>query len=201
MHYYQSVPAAQLHVRGKESTREALLGAVDELVAERGWSACSLQAVTRRAGLTTGAVYSTFGSRGGLLAAAMLRRTEAVMSLPAGEGELAAAVAAYAGNYWDAAHSEAGLQLLSAQLDLMRLASTDAFVSATIQSSYAELVETLIDDFERRGLTAGRARPVDVVRRLVGVLQGLTLQNFAMRAGIPREEFIAAALAVVGVTE
>jgi AcrR family transcriptional regulator len=171
---------------------------VEELVDERGWSACSLQAITRRAGLTTGAVYSTFGSRGGLLAAAMLRRSEAANSLPAGDGDLAAAVAGYAGNYWDATNSAEGMQLLSAQLDLMRLANTDPSVSVAIQSAYAELLETLVADLVSRGYDDANIRPVDAARRLVGVLQGLTLQNFALNAGIERDEFVAAALGAVG---
>ena len=186
--------------RGKESTREALLDAVDELLAERGWSACSLQAVTRRAGLTTGAVYSTFGSRGALLAAAMLRRTEAAASLPAHEADLVGAVTAYAGSYWDATQNEEGRQLLTTQLDLMRLANTDPSISAALQASYVELLDTLVADLRRRGFSGRRIKPADAARRLVGVLQGLTLQNFACDARIPREDFVASALAAVGVT-
>src|SRR3954454_8137869 len=81
--------------RGRADTRERLLAAVGELRADRGWPACSLQAVPRRAGLTTGAVYSTFGSRGALLAAWMVRRVER-FDLPADEPELAGAVTAFA---------------------------------------------------------------------------------------------------------
>src|SRR3982751_1595737 len=94
-----SESSAAARLRGRTSTRERLLQAVDELHAERGWTACSLQAVARRAGLTTGAVYSTFGSRGALLAAWMVRRVED-QGLPEDEPDLRRAVEAFARGYY-----------------------------------------------------------------------------------------------------
>jgi AcrR family transcriptional regulator len=50
-------------------TRQRLLAAAMSEVAERGMAGASLDAIAARAGLTKGAVYSTFGSRAELLLA------------------------------------------------------------------------------------------------------------------------------------
>lgn len=48
-------------------TRAALIEAAFQLVAERGFSAASLEAIAARAGLTKGAIYSNFKSRAELI--------------------------------------------------------------------------------------------------------------------------------------
>ena len=54
-----------------EETRAALLAAAERLVAEGGPAALSVRAVANAAGTTTRAVYSLFGSKDGLLVAAL----------------------------------------------------------------------------------------------------------------------------------
>ena len=56
-----------------ESTRVALLSAAERIVAEGGPGALSVRAVAARAGTTTRAVYSLFGSKDGLLVQALAR--------------------------------------------------------------------------------------------------------------------------------
>src|SRR5438045_2832942 len=53
--------------RGREETRRRLLDAAAEHLARVGYESASLAAIARSAGLTTGAVYSTFGSKRELL--------------------------------------------------------------------------------------------------------------------------------------
>lgn len=185
-------------LRGRASTRLKLLEAVDELQAERGWTACTLQAITRRAGLTTGAVYSTFGSRGALLAAAMVRRSEGFAGLPAGEHDLVEAVAAYARLYWVTTEHAAGVELFTMQLDLIRLAHDDEALAEALREGYDMLLHRLVKDLEALGREAAEPSPVEVARRLVGVLQGLTIQKLAFGAAPSEESFVEAALAVVG---
>jgi AcrR family transcriptional regulator len=50
------------------ATRERVAAAALALVAEGGWAALSVAAVARRAGISTGAVYRHFGSKGELCA-------------------------------------------------------------------------------------------------------------------------------------
>jgi AcrR family transcriptional regulator len=183
-------------VRGRQSTREALLDAVDALTAERGWSACSLQAVARRAGLTTGAVYSTFGSRAALLVAAMLRRTESVAGLPADEPELAAAVAGYARTYWAGTRDDAGRNLITAQLDLLRVAATEPDLSEALARAHESFLEDLAAQAAARGASGDALLRV---RRMVAVLQGLTLQHVVLGVDVSEDEFVTAAQLAVGV--
>ena len=53
------------------ASRERLLDAAIELIAERGYSASSVEALCRRAGVAKTALYWHFGNKEGLLAAAM----------------------------------------------------------------------------------------------------------------------------------
>ncbi|HET6950857.1 MAG TPA: TetR/AcrR family transcriptional regulator [Acidimicrobiales bacterium] len=54
------------------STRDRLLWAAYELLITRGYDATTVQAVARRAGLTTGAIYANFGGKQDLMAQAVL---------------------------------------------------------------------------------------------------------------------------------
>src|SRR4029453_17175780 len=54
------------------STRDRLLTAAYELLITNGYQASTLQAVARRAGLTTGAIYAHFGGKQELMAHAGL---------------------------------------------------------------------------------------------------------------------------------
>jgi AcrR family transcriptional regulator len=51
----------------RQRTRDALIEAAFQLVAERGFAAASLEAIAARAGLTKGAIYSNFQNRADLL--------------------------------------------------------------------------------------------------------------------------------------
>ena len=193
--------AADRAPRRRTDTRDRLLGAVDELLAERGWTACTLQAVARRAGLTTGAVYSTFGSRGALLAASMLRRVDSAASLPPDEPDLARAVATYARTYYATTETAEGIQLVTTQLDLLRLAHTDEPLSEALREGYEQLLERLVADLDARGAAVPGVTSVELAQRLVGVLQGLTLHKIAHLGDITERTFVDAALAAVGAVQ
>ncbi|GGN22771.1 TetR/AcrR family transcriptional regulator [Streptomyces fuscichromogenes] len=55
----------------KARSRQALLDAARELAAKEGYQACSVDAVATLAGLTSGAIYSIFGGKRQLFAAAL----------------------------------------------------------------------------------------------------------------------------------
>ncbi|MFN2538581.1 MAG: TetR family transcriptional regulator [Mycobacteriales bacterium] len=181
--------------RGRTETRAALLDALDELLAERGWAACSLQAIVRRAGLTTGAVYSTFGSRGALIAAAMLRRAEPLLDLPKA-GTLKAAVTAYARTYRRTGAEPEGRNLIVGQLDLVRLAVQDRALAGDLRAAQAELIARLA-----RGLAGHGCQDADAAAlRMLAVLQGLTLQQVMSDFALPERVFVDAALNAVGLS-
>lgn len=185
-----------LRPRGRPDTRERLLEAVGELRAERGWAACSLQAVAHRAGLTTGAVYSTFGSRGALLAAWMVRRVEND-GLPADEPDLRRAVAAFARGYYASGHEAEGIELVTMQLDLVRLAGTDEPLAEALHDGYQQLLDELVAGLEARGARTDGITTAQLARRLVGVLQGLLIQTIGFSAPVTEQDFVDAALAVI----
>ena len=190
-------PSTAQRPRGRVETRERLLEAVGELRAERGWAACSLQAVARRAGLTTGAVYSTFGSRGALLAAWMVRRVENY-GLPADEPDLRRAVAAFARGYYASGQDPEGVELVTMQLDLVRLAGTDEPLAEALREGFEQLLDELVAGLDARGLDVAGLTTAQVAQRLVGVLQGLLIQKIGFSAAVTEDDFVDAALATTG---
>lgn len=192
-----SEPSRAARPRGRAGTRERLLEAVGELQAERGWTACSLQAVARRAGLTTGAVYSTFGSRGALLAAWMVRRVESY-GLPSDEPDPAPAVAAFARSYYASTQDAEGVQLVTMQLDLVRLAATDQALAEALRDGFEQLLEELVAGLDARGAQVAGLTTPQLARRLVAVLQGLLIQRIGFSAPVTEQDFVDAALAVIG---
>ncbi|MCW2545508.1 MAG: hypothetical protein JWM40_3060 [Frankiales bacterium] len=183
--------------RGRPDTRERLLDAVTALRSERGWAACTLQAVARHAGLTTGAVYSTFGSRGALLAAWMVRRVE-TFGLPDDEPGLEGAVTAFARGYWQQTQDPEGIELVTMQLDLVRLGATDPLLAEALREGFDQLLSGLITGLEARGASVPNLTRPQVARRMVGVLQGLLMQHIGFSADVTEQDFVDAALAAVG---
>lgn len=191
-----SEPSSPARHRGRVGTRERLLAAVGELQAERGWTACSLQAVARRAGLTTGAVYSTFGSRGALLAAWMVDQVEP-HGLPDDEPDLARAVAAFARDHYAATQDAEGLEFITMQLDLVRLAKADPPLAEALHAGYEQLMEVLVGSLDARGAQVDGLTTLEVARRLVAVLSGLVIQTVGFSAPVTERDFVDAALAVI----
>lgn len=62
---YRRTPAVQARLDGQ---RAALVGAAADLLAERGYAACSVAAVAQRAGIAAGTVYKHFDSKAELVA-------------------------------------------------------------------------------------------------------------------------------------
>jgi TetR/AcrR family transcriptional regulator, repressor for uid operon len=72
---------------GGEDTRERLLDAAAEVFAERGYERAGVAEIARRAGLTTGAIYSRYSGKAELLLDAIDQRThDAIRQLLGGGG-------------------------------------------------------------------------------------------------------------------
>ncbi len=69
----QDAPQPAGETRGGAETRQRLVESALEVFAERGYHAATLSEIAAGAGLTTGAVYSTFGSKKALLVAVCQR--------------------------------------------------------------------------------------------------------------------------------
>src|SRR3977135_4036826 len=61
--------------------RDAMLDAAEELAVEGGVKAVTLRAVSERAGISNGAIYHAFGSRGGLVGRAWVRAARRFLAL------------------------------------------------------------------------------------------------------------------------
>jgi AcrR family transcriptional regulator len=98
--------------------RDTVLGAVDDLVRSRGWSATTMADVAAAAGVSRQTLYNEFGSRTAVVEAYVAREIEAIV------GQVVAAVRADAG---DAHHA-----LREAFALFLRLASDEPVVQVIV---------------------------------------------------------------------
>ncbi|MEV7847125.1 TetR/AcrR family transcriptional regulator [Streptomyces cyaneofuscatus] len=169
----------------KERNRRALLDAAFHVVSRDGHRA-RLDEIAERAGLTTGAVYSLFGSKSGLLGALVTdylqpHYEEIEQAIPA-DADLVGAVDAFARYYrrtCDAADAPADQSL---QFTLLGMALHDAEVGPRLAASVQAEESRLIALFAGRRhegalVTEGQAHRLTTALRavLIGLSQGVLL--------------------------
>ncbi|WP_018548884.1 TetR/AcrR family transcriptional regulator [Streptomyces sp. LaPpAH-108] len=169
----------------KERNRRALLDAAFEVVSRDGYRA-RLEEIAERAELTTGAVYSLFGSKNGLIVALVADHLrpyyeEIEQAVPAGL-DLLEAVDAFARHYrrgCDAPDARAGLSL---QITLLDMALHDPELGARLAASVRAQESHLVALFAGRPYKGGivtlcQARRLTTALRalFVGLGQGVTL--------------------------
>jgi AcrR family transcriptional regulator len=155
----------------REATREAILAAANQQLAEGGYASASVQAIARRAGVATGTVYRHFPSKGELFAEAFRRASArelaVVAELTADDGRparerLAAAAEAFARRAL--AEPTRAYALLAEPVDPAVEAERLAF-----RRGYRDVFAAAIDE----GVGAGELPPQDartVGAALVGAL-------------------------------
>ncbi|MEU6590495.1 TetR/AcrR family transcriptional regulator [Streptomyces sp. NPDC046881] len=169
----------------KERNRRALLDAAFQVVSRDGYRA-RLEEIAERAELTTGAIYSLFGSKNGLVVALVadyLRPyyEEFEQAVPA-ELDLLEAVDAFARYYrrsCDAPDARSGLSLQITLLD-MALHDPDlgARLAASVRAQESHLVALFTGRAHRGGVvTEHQAQRLTTALRalFVGLSQGVTL--------------------------
>ncbi|MBL0801083.1 TetR/AcrR family transcriptional regulator [Streptomyces albidoflavus] len=183
----------------KERNRRALLDAALEVVSRDGYRA-RLDEIVARAGLTTGAVYSLFGSKNGLVVALAddhLRPQYEKMgqAVPAGLG-LLGAVDAFARHYRRGLDAPDARSALSLQVTLLDMALHDPELGARLAASVREQEDQLVALFAGRPHAGGTVTPHQA-RRLTTALRALLT---GLGQGVPLglapdadEEFFAAA--------
>jgi AcrR family transcriptional regulator len=188
------VPRAE----AKERNRRALLDAARRIVAKDGHRA-RLDEITEQAGLTTGAVYSLFGSKNGLLAALVTEHVDPYydrieQAVPA-DLDLLNAVEAVARHYRHLGEDPDALGHLSFEISLQDTALRDPDLQARLAASVREQQERLTTLFTGRThhgttLTRRQAQRLATALRtlLVGLVQGVVL-GLAEQAS---EEYVAA---------
>ncbi|MGV9791275.1 TetR/AcrR family transcriptional regulator [Streptomyces sp. NPDC003435] len=169
----------------KERNRRALLDAAFQVVSRDGHQA-RLDEVAARAGLTTGAVYSLFGSKNGLVLALVtdyLRPyyEEIEQAVPA-ELDLLDAVEAFARHARRGCDAPDARAALSLQITALDMALHDPDLGARLAASVRSQENQLAELFAGRTHDGGVVTP-DQARRLVtalrallvGLTQGVTL--------------------------
>lgn len=166
------------------ATRERLLGAAEDLLAERGYAGTGVAAVARAAEVATGTVYRHFGGREELLGEVYRRRSERELALAAGAmgdrsrpaaERLAAAVEAFA------RRALAGPVLASAMI----AEPVDAAVEEerlAFRRGYRDLLARVLED----GIAAGELPPQDAETSaacLVGAIGEALVGPLAARDG------------------
>ncbi|MES4901809.1 MULTISPECIES: TetR/AcrR family transcriptional regulator [unclassified Streptomyces] len=169
----------------KERNRRALLDAAFEIVSRDGYRA-RLEEIAERAELTTGAVYSLFGSKSGLVVALVTdylrpHYEEVEQAIPA-EMDLLEAVDAFARHYRRSCDAPDALPALSLQITLLDMALHDPELGSRLAASVRTQESHLVALFTGRShngrvVTSHQAqRLVTALRALfVGLTQGVLL--------------------------
>jgi AcrR family transcriptional regulator len=169
----------------KERNRRALLDSARRIVARDGHRA-RLDEITEQAGLTTGAVYSLFGSKNDLLAALVTEHIgphfdRIEQAVPA-DLHLLDAVEAVARHYVHIGEDPDALRQLSLEISLQDTALRDPDLQARLAASVQEQQERLATLFTGRhhhgtALTRRQAQRLATPLRalLVGFVQGVVL--------------------------
>ncbi|MFZ3495000.1 TetR/AcrR family transcriptional regulator [Streptomyces sp. 5.8] len=198
----QRTPQAQR----KSESRARLIDAAADLFARKGFHAVSAEAVAEAAGRTTGALYSHFGGKEGLLLALLEVWQERT------SGELAAEIAA--GDPTDPAvhfsamwgsltrpHPEHDDSWLLLETELWLHAARGPLIGDRLAQRYAEvraqLGEGLADWAEATGTPLTRT-PEETGALVLGILLGLAMQHRLEPRAVPDGLVVDALGAVLG---
>ncbi|MGW9497802.1 TetR/AcrR family transcriptional regulator [Streptomyces prasinus] len=191
----------------KERNRRALLDAAFQVVSRDGYRA-KLDEIAERADLTTGAVYSLFGSKNGLVLALVADHLrpyyeEIEQAVPAGL-DLLEAVDAFARYYRRSCDGPDALSHLSLQFTLLDMALYDPELRSRLAMSIRSQEEHLVALFTGRPhsggvVTARQARRLTIALRalFVGLGQGVPL---GLAPGADEQYFADAARALASGT-
>ncbi|MEV5198749.1 TetR/AcrR family transcriptional regulator [Streptomyces sp. NPDC053720] len=168
----------------KERNRRALLDAAFQVVSRDGYRA-RLEEIAERADVTTGAIYSLFGSKNGLVVAVVAdylrpHYEEIERAVPAGLG-LLEAVDAFARHYRRMCDALDALPRLSLQITLLDMALHDRDLGSRLAESIRAQEAHLIAVFTGRSHNGGTVTPQQA-QRLATALRALFV---GLGQGIP----------------
>ncbi|MER7083453.1 transcriptional regulator, TetR family [Saccharopolyspora kobensis] len=190
--------------QAKEDNRRALLDAAFEVVSRDGYRA-KLEDIAARAELTTGAIYSLFGSKNGLVVALVADRlqphyAEIEQAVP-GELDLIAAVGAFARHQRRSCDAPDALSVQSLQLTLLDMALHDPGLAAQLAETVRAQENHLVELFTGRahdGSTVTRHQAERLTTALRALFVGLTQGvNLGLAPGADEQYFADAACALV----
>lgn len=201
----QQVPRTPQAQR-KSETRSRLIEVAAELFARKGFHAVSAEAVADAAGRTTGALYSHFGGKEGLLLALLEVWKERTAEELAAEIEAGdpADPAVHFSAMWGSLtrhHPEHGDSWLLLETELWLHAARGPLIGSRLAQRYAEiraqLGEGLCDWAEATGTPLSRP-PEETGALVLGILLGLAMQHRLDPRGIPDALVVDALGALLG---
>ena len=160
----------------RERTRAALVATTLEIVAEKGFSAASLDEIAARAGMTKGAIYSNFASKADLLLAAMMARGLVVETEAPSGASVADHVRSMAEGLSQTLRRARKEQTLLAEFQIYAL--TDPELRAGLGEAYAASFAGTAEFLGGLKGAPGRLPPRHLAVALQSIALGLLVQSF-----------------------
>lgn len=194
---------AQTQDERKADTHGRILAAATELFARRGFHAVSAEAVAEAAGRTTGALYSHFGNKEGLLLAVLERWSSDTARLLVSTLPDAADLDAIVTTTWAQVVARGGQDdpRLLLEIELWLHGARDAELGATLAGRYDGMRTELADGFDRFAAATDTTLPVpspQLAAMTIGLLFGAALQERLDRDAVPPTWVLDAVHALVG---
>jgi len=189
--------------RGGRETRRRLVESALDVFAERGYHAATLSEIAARAGLTTGAVYSTFGSKRALLIAACTQGTadDAEVGELARAGSLREALESLVLERARTGLSPATLRLVKLQVEVLKLGLREPEVLAAMSASGGQQLDAVaraIDDLAARDGVTLPMPAAELAVLLSAMLNGLGLIQLVDPSVVPEDLFLRGLHALMG---
>lgn len=189
--------------RGGEETRRRLMESAVEVFADRGYHAATLSEIAARAGLTTGAVYSTFGSKKALLLAACSEGAtdDEFESILARARHLRDALDELVRDRARVTLNPATLRQVKLQVELLKLSLDEPGLFATISESgrtQLAVLAQLIEDLAARDGVELPMPAAELAMLLNALLNGLGLIQLVDPALVPERIFVRGLHALMG---
>lgn len=196
---------AQTQDERKAETHDKLLAAAEELFAHRGFHGVSAEAIAEKAGRTTGALYSHFGNKEGLLLAVLERRKSEtahvlVTLLPDARDLDAIVLTTWGQIVADAAPGHGSRLLLEVELWLH--GARDVELTTALADRYQGMRADLARGFDRFATAANHQLPApasQLATMTIALLFGAAMQHHLDATALPPEWVRDAVRALVGV--
>lgn len=192
-------PASDGAVDQAAPTSERLLVAALGVLDERGYRDATVGDIARRAGLTTGAIYATFGSKENLLNAALGRRYEGLFRTSLDEVEEARAGGGLLGSLASTLNREAAIEH-RAIMEVLAAASRDEPVRPAVTAQLArrhQVIKTMFESAQDAGLVDARVS-ADALAHVVQLVALGNVVGQAVGLQAPEPAEVTTALEVLG---
>lgn len=189
--------------RGGEETRRRLVESAVEVFADRGYHAATLGEIAARAGLTTGAVYSTFGSKKALLLAACSAGAaeDGVEDAFAAARSLREALEDLVLDRARTGLSPETLRLLKLQVEVLKLGLREPELLAAMSATGRQQLESVARQIEGLAARDGVDLPMPATELAIvlsAMLNGLGLIQLVDPTVVPERVFLRGLYALMG---